>query len=362
MDLSVFLIATALLSGCFADGEFKDQTVLQNELGNSLYDQCPTEDASFPYGSCMLQQECDLIGGVVSGSCMEGLGSCCIVKKSCSDSTTFNNTYFVNPGEGDIGKCSLTIHRMKDDICQIRLDFLELHLSQPDWDGHCNDDFLVVTGEMDTFVPILCGHNDGQHMYVEVVPDGGALEIVIDSALPSSSRSWRIQATQIGCDSRYLAPSGCLQYYTESVGNVKSFNFLPESLKDTATSQIANHNYGVCVKRMPGYCGIIWERDYTTHLSFTVTGPVDALFPDLLGTPDACSTGDACTSDYVIIPGGFSEFFQPEQNDRFCGLGFPLSVTSTSSPFVLHVRTDDNEEGDSMNLGFSLHYRQTADC
>lgn len=331
-------------------------------MGDALYDQCSTEDASFPYGSCMLAQECDLIGGTASGSCAEGLGSCCIVKKSCGGSTAFNNSYFIHPEESGVGACALTIQRMNEDICQVRLDFLELRLSQPDWDGHCNDDFLMVTGELPTSIPVICGVNDGQHMYVEVAPDGGALELVVDSVLPSSSRSWRIQVTQIGCDSRYLAPSGCLQYYTESVGNVSSFNFLRDLVHAPPTSQIVDHNYGICVRRMPGYCGIVWERDPATAYSFTVSGDVYAQSPDVIGDPASCSTGSACPSDYVIIPGGYSEGFDPEQSDRFCGLGFPISVTSTSTPFVLYVRTDGNEIADGGNLGFSLNYRQIADC
>ncbi|XP_064097981.1 uncharacterized protein LOC135209218 isoform X1 [Macrobrachium nipponense] len=366
-SLCWLLCAAALFSGCAADGELEeDSSLLLGELGNVLYDQCSTEDTNFPYGSCMLPQECDLIGGTTSGSCAEGLGSCCIVKKSCGESTAFNNSYFVHPEESHEGACALTIQRMNEDICQVRLDFLELRLSQPDWDGHCNDDFLTVTGEASNpSIPIICGHNDGQHMYVEVAADGGVLELVVDSALPSSGRSWRIQVTQIGCDSRYLAPSGCLQYYTESVGNVSSFNFLHVPVVPPAvpaTSQIANHNYGICVRRMPGYCGIVWARDFTTDYSFTVSGDVNALMPGFIGDPASCSTGSDCPSDYVIIPGGYSEDFDPEQGDRFCGLGFPNSVMSTSAPFVLYVRTDDTEAGDGGNLGFSFNYRQVVDC
>lgn len=87
-------------------------------------------------------------------------------QRTCSQSTSYNNTYFVNPGytgsDTGTGACMLTVNRVNNNICQVRLDFLDLELEQPDADGNCNVDFLTVTGGTST-VPRICGSNTGQH-------------------------------------------------------------------------------------------------------------------------------------------------------------------------------------------------------
>ncbi|XP_042869490.1 uncharacterized protein LOC122251539 [Penaeus japonicus] len=329
-------------------------------------DQCTTNDATRNLGTCLPTADCSSTGGVSSGSCAKGFGACCIAQRTCGESTSYNNTYFVNPGytgsDTGTGACMLTVNRVNNNICQLRLDFLDLELEQPDADGNCNVDFLTVTGGTST-VPRICGSNTGQHMYVDVDPNGGALKVTVDrSAASTVNRSWNIKVTQIACDSQYRAPSGCLQYYTETSGYVESFNFDNAAPTDaTGTRQIANQDYGICVEMEDGYCGIIWERNSTIgDNSFTVSGNVPGTDPTLIGTAAAGSTGAACTTDYVIIPGGVDD----NQNsvDRFCGLGFPNSVTSTMKPFVLYVHTDADEATDVANRGFNLQYRQITDC
>ncbi|XP_042869489.1 uncharacterized protein LOC122251538 isoform X3 [Penaeus japonicus] len=253
-------------------------------------------------------------------------------QSTCGESTSYNNTYFVNPGypgsDTGTGACMLTVNRVNNNICQLRFDFLDLELEQPDYDGYCNVDFLTVTGGTST-VPRICGSNTDQHMYVDVDPNGGALKVTVDrSAASTVNRSWNIKVTQIACDSQYRAPSGCLQYYTETSGNVKSFNFDDAAPRNpVGTRQLANQNYGICIKAENGYCGITWQRNKAVgNNSFTVSGNLPAVDPIFVGTPAAVGTGAACTTDYVIIPGGVDD----NQNsvDRFCGLGFPNSVTS----------------------------------
>lgn len=76
-----------------------------------------------------------------------------------------NNTYFVNPGfplkyQGE--RCGITVNRCNSNICQLRIDFLEFTLSQPNASGVCDNDFLLVTGGA-TSVPRICGDNSNQH-------------------------------------------------------------------------------------------------------------------------------------------------------------------------------------------------------
>ncbi|XP_068200787.1 uncharacterized protein [Palaemon carinicauda] len=326
-------------------------------------DECVTTDSES--GTCMPSYECTRRGGVAAGSCAKNFGTCCLIERTCGTETTLNNTYFVNPAPGSaddtLGKCSLTINRVSGSICQIRLDFKTFSLSQPDTDGECADNSFTAT-HVNTAPPRICGDNTGQHMYLDVEPNGGAIELAVDRSTTKSSRTWNIKVTQISCDSKYRAPPGCLQYYTSTSGIVKSFNYKNyQGSGEPANRQIKNQNYGVCIKKAPEYCGVIWSRDTATKYSFTVSGDSSAIFPDLIGTPSASSNGTVeCTDDYVIIPKGKTD--TSEEVDRLCGLGFPTKVTSTGMPFTMTVVTNGDENVDGANLGFKLNYRQTRDC
>ncbi|XP_069171015.1 uncharacterized protein [Procambarus clarkii] len=335
-------------------------------------DMCATLDAALTMGTCMPAKDCTKSGGRSSGTCAKGYGVCCIGLQTCDGSTNYNNTYFVNPGysgtDSGTGACSLTINRVNSNICQMRFDFLDFELAQPDVHGNCYEDFFTVTAT--TSVPRLCGSNDGQHMYINVDPAGGAVKMTVDRSGTNVARSWNIKVVQIPCDSRYKAPSGCLQYYTATSGTVYSFNFAGSvNSASMEGSQIADLDYGVCVEMADGYCGIIWERNTTSgNTSFTVSGNTDGIDASLIGTPAGASFGDACTTDYVIIPGGVAyglvdDLVDPGvPNDRYCGLGFPTSVQSTLKPFNLYVHQNEDEEGDGNNYGFCLNYRQITRC
>lgn len=78
----------------------------------------------------------------------------------------------------------------------MRLDFLALSLAQPDGNGYCVTDSVQVVGGAST-VPIICGENSGQHMYVYF---NGDSDIKIIVSANSIGRSWSIKVAQIGCD------------------------------------------------------------------------------------------------------------------------------------------------------------------
>ncbi|XP_047501789.1 uncharacterized protein LOC125047558 [Penaeus chinensis] len=250
---------------------------------------CSPNATSEEFGLCLPLAHCANTGGVPAGTCAKGFGVCCIAQRTCGESTSYTHTNFVNPGyygsDTGSGACTLTVNHAHKNICQMRLDFLELELAQPDDDGNCNMDFLAVTGGAAT-VPSICG---------------------------------------------------------------------------SMNSQIAKLNYGVCIKAGEGYCGIAWGRvaAFGTN-SFTVSGSLPSTMPLLVGTAATSGTGAACTTDYVIIPGGVDN--NQNSEDRFCGLGFPDSVTSTMKPFAMYVHTDADESTDVGNRGFGLQYRQITDC
>lgn len=98
------------------------------------------------------------------------------------------------------------------------------------------------------------------------------VQLIVTLGTSSVHRIWRIKIAMLSCDSEYLgnitntllmpcyfvaisipnelvyiAPEGCLQYFTSSVGSVMTFNW-----KDTpsrTTRQLANQDYYMCFRK-----------------------------------------------------------------------------------------------------------------
>merc|ERR1719370_2629320 len=79
-------------------------------------DECTTTDTTQTLGTCLPPQNCPTADQ--SGTCAQGVGSCCIVSRTCSGSSSFNNTYFTEPTTVTTGACTLTVNRVNDNICQ----------------------------------------------------------------------------------------------------------------------------------------------------------------------------------------------------------------------------------------------------
>lgn len=88
------------------------------------------------------------------------------VQKTCGWSTNKNCTYFISPSYpkpylgGDV--CSLSVWPCGDNVCQLRLDFIDFNLAPPDANGNCLNDFFLVSGGGSS-VPRICGLNTGEH-------------------------------------------------------------------------------------------------------------------------------------------------------------------------------------------------------
>lgn len=246
-------------------------------------------------------------------------------------------------------------------ICQLRIDFLSFSLAPPNGDGVCNVDSFSVTGGSSR-VPVICGENSGQHVYVDFNEEAPILINVDTTGSYAFNRQFQFQVSQISCKLPTKAPSGCLQYYFEPQGTVQSFNYvssgnsLLNSIGVQGTRQIANHQYGICIRMGANQCSITWSQVSSDLFAFTMTNDVGAIDPTLLGTIDVLSQD--CTTDFVIIPNP-NQGNGPMPSDRFCGLGL-VSTTSTIKPFVLYVVHDGNEEFDIGNRGFHLSYSQNS--
>lgn len=128
------------------------------------------------------------------------------------------------------------------------------------------------------------------------------------------------------------APSGCLQYHLNQNGVVRSFNYgsSANSVANTVglegTRQLANMQYGICVRKWASQCSITWAPISSDIFSFTVTGDVGAVDPTLLGT--VTLQQQTCSTDYVVIPAPVQAGVALA-SDRFCGLG----LAATTSKF-----------------------------
>lgn len=157
---------------------------------------------------------------------------------------------------GTILKITPTKHYL-----QARIDFLSFTLAQPDGNGNCIDDSMVVTGSGGN-VPVICGDNSGQHIYVTFVANSSITITISTSGTVDLERSFNFLVTQIGCDCPTLAPAGCLQYFTDLSDTVRSFNYgtqingavvtYDNTTTVAGTRQLANTNYGICVQMSPG--------------------------------------------------------------------------------------------------------------
>ncbi|KAI1290339.1 hypothetical protein HDE_08035 [Halotydeus destructor] len=356
-------------------------------------------DASNQSGTCYTPLECKAFGGTGSSTCAKGYGVCCIISRSCHNVTSQKVVYFKNPSypqaDNQQNYCDLTVEIKDTNVCQLRLDFLDFQLDQPK-NGNCMDDKLTVTasGVSTKSIPVLCGKNNNQHMYVHLdranIDRSASILFKTNSIGPYR---WHVRVTQIDCSRSALpaghsgdtstqgqsdhsftststvtkrrikrkipflqmatlkvsipAPTGCLQFFTQSSGIVESFNF---------GQYLNNMDYAICIERQPSTCKIIYSAsDYEWNLD------------KYGGQKTVAGVGDMqCVTDYLLIPGGSATGYG-QTFDRFCGgkLNYLADasteakvVSKASGPIVLRFRSDNQQDWD-MKEGFRLRYEQS---
>lgn len=89
-----------------------------------------------------------------------------------------------------------------DNVCQLRIDFLDFSLAPPNGDGQCNTDVISITGSA-TNVPVLCGENAGQHLIVDFAGTNSITIAIKTTSSYTFGRHWNIRVAQISCDSEY---------------------------------------------------------------------------------------------------------------------------------------------------------------
>ena len=245
-------------------------------------------------GVCVTGSQCNAQSGIILGTCAQGFGACCavLVSDCTSQNFQYNGTYIVNPGYPDTtqtaGTCKYTLVKVNENICRIRLDFVEAVLAYPSTAGLCTTDYFTASQKTGPTIPPICGVNTGQHIYL----DAGAYSdtsATFSAVLTGTStgRKWKILVSQIQCSSLTLPPQGCLQYLLGSIGSIKSFNYDTTSTYD----HLSDQDYMVCVRRESGHCKIGWSQSSDKD-SFKLTRPAS----NYNG-----ATGANCASDTAII-------------------------------------------------------------
>jgi len=358
-------------------------------------------------GTCYTASECTAKGGSISGSCANGFGVCCIFEKNCGDGSIAENcTYFTSASLTTGSSCSLTVCKCSSDVCQLRLDFETFVLNDPvtptditvgtagapgaaTRQGNCDTDSFGVTVPGGKAPPIICGTNTGQHMYIPASETGcNTLTSNIGAASTAKTSAFTIKVTQIECKSKRLAPSGCLQYFTQDAGEIQTFNY-----NNGAGIHLANQDYNSCIRANRQYCAICYYTPTaTTGFALSVpNGAAGAVLDTNCGAPELLGFAEGGAYDHITIPGGQCD--SPDAagavvtdnflHDRYCGtqLGCgttaagnaqtPGTVCTNQKPFKIGVYTDGLEynnpaaNGEAVpprNIGFSIKYFMKTSC
>merc|ERR1712203_1087236 len=332
-------------------------------------------------GTCFTATECTDNSGTASGNCASGFGICCLFTISGDTGLTVsqNNTYIQNPSfpsvYTDTTALTYTINKCADNICAFRLDFETFQIEGPSTyteasGGLCVDTFQVSSSPSQGTVPVICGANAGQHMYLSVGPASGVTaSLAFTFSGTSTERTWEIKVSQIECGTKQMPQDGCLQYFTGLSGEFKTFNF--DESSSSEYSHLASQDYNVCIRQEAGMCCVEYrECDDTSSWTLDVYAmPIST----------AASTGGTmCTGDYLEIVGATTFCGAKELSGRVCGpvftttahstamqttVGIDALVCSCSPPFTVGVVTDaalDNAPITTAggNRGVCLSYTQ----
>ncbi|XP_068617450.1 uncharacterized protein [Battus philenor] len=312
-------------------------------------------------GRCLHEYDCDAAGGSSIGTCADGYGTCCVTVFSCYGHSSaavawLTNPEFPSPSSTRLS-CELTLNKTSKDVEQIRLDFTNFELLPPTA-GTCEQDQFVISGQnKNNVIPILCGINTGQHLYVEVGDTEGPIRFTIQT-ISAESRLFFIkvynQVTQITKLAHLAAPTGCLQYFDEPQGYIKSFNYEKNSDISYAkfSTYLNNLNYAMCIKREKSACSITYTNEDEMQIVNYDTDGLPIIPPRQAGVEIL-----NCPSDWLLISA--VRLCGERLNDGSVLQDFYLNapVTDVSAgPITVWFRSDEGYVG----RGFKFHYQQNS--
>ncbi|XP_053610949.1 uncharacterized protein LOC128675515 isoform X2 [Plodia interpunctella] len=222
----------------------------------------PATDTIARAGICLNPYDCRQRDGRASGDCAHGLGVCCVFEVTCGGKIENNLTYFMSPGfpeawSGD-RDCGITVHKTHAGIMQLRIDFIQFTIGQPNrTTGECDEDAMILGEGASNFT--ICGQNYGQHLYYTLssgsekreageLADTKTTRLTIRTRGSEMPRLWLMRMAQMPLANS--APHDCLQYHTENNGTIKTFNYAYNG------RHLSGHEYRACVRRNTGFCSV----------------------------------------------------------------------------------------------------------
>jgi len=236
---------------------------------------------------------------------------------------------------------------------------------------NCLTDKFSVTGNGGGSPNVICGKNDGFHMYVDSSAACNEFNFQLGptgvGATIPATRSWNMKISQIPCNSEYAAPSGCTQYFFgASSGKINSFNW-------AGGTQLANQQQSICFRREKGFCGICFSPP--TINDFKISSLTKAFNLEQKCCAYGADGVQTMGFDCLQIPGAFKSAIAANViPNSFCGarLNFQAataigtaisgSICTRQTPFQVNFITDGYTVAiaNTVNNGFNLDYFETA--
>ncbi|XP_061401827.1 uncharacterized protein LOC133337632 [Musca vetustissima] len=295
----------------------------------------------------------------------------------CNGVSKSKQTIIKNPPTLAEDSCVYHIRPYSPNVCQLLVEFKEFELQQPVLDPQtlrleCGDHLEI--GDFS-----LCGDNTGQHLYLPFNVAKGEKEIALTFNLPHrwSSSKWHLIVTQLECpvhkrlgqrlldevlmdgrtilsamasdsshDWELLAPTGCNQYFTKTVGTIKSFNFK----NDGSSRYLPNMKYVICIKAVNGATIIEYQAT-----KFSLSNEIESS----AGYDGDCHSTiqtDGRREDYLMIPQSYVANSMNILPTYYCGTSMQTRPdVIASAPFNLLFTSDSIT--DETETGFSINYR-----
>jgi len=389
--VAVFTVAAAKEAKAFS---LFNVVTFQNDACTST---SITTNSGARSGQCFTAEECTAKGGTASGGCAMGFGTCCLfTQTTCGGQVDNNCTHIQNDGfptaltgtaQAALPNCNYQINKAQADVCSLRLDFLTFNTQAGDFAaatggaaagtmdslGACRDTFSVVTNTNGGDTPVVCGQNDGEHMYIDIGPSETATATIGFTFMAlAATRSWEIKVTQLECGNPMSPPDGCLQYHTGSAGQLTTFNFAGNAL------HLADQNYNICIRQEMGMTCTV----YTVCAAIAGQGlPYSLSNLDAAGAA-ATAKGASdfqCTEDFIEIAGSSEVCGASVLTNKYCGDVLTTETATAATlnnpicdctlPFRVGIHTDGvmdaapaaNEDADAgflQSRGVCLDYKQ----
>jgi len=344
-------------------------------------------------GQCFTAEECTAKGGTASGGCAMGFGTCCLfTQTTCGGQVDNNCTHIQNDGfptaltgtaQAALPNCNYQINKAQADVCSLRLDFLTFNTQAGDFGaatatvmdslGACRDTFSVVTNTNGGDTPVVCGQNDGEHMYIDIGPSETATTTIGFTFMAlAATRSWEIKVTQLECGNPMTPPDGCLQWHTGSAGQLTTFNYAGNAL------HLADQNYNICIRQEMGMSCTV----YTVCAAIAGQGlPYSLSNQDPAGAAaSAMGFSDfQCSEDFIEISGSSEVCGAATLTNKYCGDVLTTETATAATlnnpicdctlPFRVGIHTDgvmdatpavneDTDAGILQSRGVCLDYKQ----